>query len=123
MSTDTACIVMTTAGTEDEADQLAQAIVESRLAACVQIQRVRSIYRWQGETRQEPEWQLSMKTRTGRYAQIEALIRERHSYELPEIVQLPITAGSAAYLHWVAQSTEDAQPPAPHAPDARPDQA
>ncbi|WP_225785313.1 divalent-cation tolerance protein CutA [Xenophilus sp. Marseille-Q4582] len=104
---DTACLVLTTAGTEDEADQLATAIVEARLAACVQIQRVRSIYQWQGETRTEPEWQLSMKTRTGRYVALEAFIRERHSYEVPEIVQLPITAGSADYLRWVAQGTAD----------------
>lgn len=107
MSNDTACIVTTTMGTEDEAQALAVAIVEARLAACVQIQRVRSIYVWQGETRREPEWRLSMKTRTGRYAALEALIRERHSYELPEIVQFPITAGSADYLRWVAQGTAD----------------
>jgi len=107
MSQDTACIVTTTMGTEDEAEQLAGEIVEARLAACVQIQRVRSIYTWQGETKREPEWLLSMKTRTGRYAALEALIRERHSYELPEIVQFPITAGSADYLRWVAQGTTE----------------
>ena len=107
MSPDTACIVLTTTGTEDEADQLASAIVEARLAACVQIQRVRSVYVWQGETRREPEWLLSMKTRTGRYAALEAFIRERHGYEVPEIVQLPITAGAADYLRWVAQGTAD----------------
>ena len=55
---DTACIVLTTAGTEDEAEQLADAIVQARLAACVQIQRVRSVYAWQGETRREPEHEL-----------------------------------------------------------------
>ena len=104
---DTACIVLTTTGTEDEADQLASAIVEARLAACVQIQRVRSVYVWQGETRREPEWLLSMKTRTGRYAALEAFIRERHGYEVPEIVQLPITAGAADDLRWVAQGTAD----------------
>lgn len=103
--TDTACIVMTTTGTEDEADQLADAIVEARLAACVQIQRVRSVYVWEGETRREPEWLLIMKSRTARYPELEALIRERHSYAVPEIVQLPITAGSADYLRWVAQGT------------------
>lgn len=105
MSNDTACIVTTTMGTEDEAEELAVAIVEARLAACVQIQRVRSIYAWQGDIKREPEWLLSMKTRTGRYAALEALIRERHSYELPEIVQFPITAGSADYLRWVAEGT------------------
>jgi len=102
---DTACIVLTTAGTEDEADQLADAIVQARLAACVQIQRVRSVYAWQGETRREPEWLLMAKTRAGRFAELEAFIRERHGYEVPEIVQVPITAGSAAYLRWLGEAT------------------
>jgi len=103
--TDTACIVLTTVGTEDEAEQLADALVEARLAACVQIQRVRSVYVWQGETRREPEWLLMAKTRTGRFAELEAFIRERHSYEVPEIVQLPVTAGFADYLRWIGEST------------------
>ena len=102
---DTACIVMTTAGTEDEADQLADAIVEARLAACVQIQRVRSVYAWRGETKREPEWLLMAKTRAGRFAELEAFIRERHSYEVPEVVQVPITAGSADYLRRLGEAT------------------
>jgi len=102
---DTACIVLTIAGTEDEAEQLADAIVQARLAACVQIQRVRSVYAWQGETRREPEWLLMAKTRAGRFAELEAFIRERHGYEVPEIVQVPITAGSAAYLRWLGEAT------------------
>jgi len=105
---DPVCIVMTTAGTEDEADRLAEAIVEARLAACVQIQRVRSVYRWQGEIRREPEWLLMAKTRTGCYAALEAFIRQRHSYDVPEIVQVPITAGSADYLQWLGQETAQA---------------
>ena len=104
---DTACIVLTTAGTEDEAEQLADAIVQARLAACVQIQRVRSVYAWQGETRRELEWLLMAKTRAGRFAELEAFIRERHGYEVPEIVQVPITAGSAAYLRWLGEATTD----------------
>jgi periplasmic divalent cation tolerance protein len=104
---DTACIVLTTAGTEDEAEQLADAIVQARLAACEQIQRVRSVYAWQGETRREPEWLLMAKTRAGRFAELEAFIRERHGYEVPEIVQVPITAGSAAYLRWLGEATTD----------------
>ena len=98
----TACIVMTTASTEDEAEALAAAIVEAGLAACVQVQRVRSIYVWQGTLHREPEWLLLIKTLAARYAVLEAFIRERHSYETPEIVQLPITAGSADYLRWLA---------------------
>jgi periplasmic divalent cation tolerance protein len=98
----TACIVMTTASTEDEAEALGTAIVEAGLAACVQVQRVRSFYVWQGTLHREPEWLLLIKTLAARYAVLEAFIRERHSYETPEIVQLPITAGSADYLHWLA---------------------
>jgi periplasmic divalent cation tolerance protein len=112
---DTACIVMTTAGSQDEAEQLADAIVGARLAACVQIQPVRSVYRWQGEIRREPEWLLMAKTRTGCFAELEALIRARHSYALPEIVQLPISAGFADYLGWLAHETA---PEAPGAPPA-----
>jgi len=81
--------------------------VQARLAACVQIQRVRSVYAWQGETRREPEWLLMAKTRAGRFAELEAFIRERHGYEVPEIVQVPITAGSAAYLRWLGEATTD----------------
>jgi periplasmic divalent cation tolerance protein len=97
-----ACIVMTTASTEDEAEALAAAIVEAGLAACVQVQRVRSFYVWQGTLHREPEWLLLIKTLVARYAVLEAFIRERHSYETPEIVQLPITAGSTDYLRWLA---------------------
>jgi periplasmic divalent cation tolerance protein len=106
----TACIVMTSIGTEDEAEVLAAAIVEAQLAACVQIQRVRSLYVWQGELHREPEWVLQIKTLHARYAAVEAFIRERHSYQTPEIVQVPITAGSADYLRWLeAGSTPPAR--------------
>lgn len=105
---DAPCLVMTTAGTEDEAESLAEAVVEARLAACVQVQRVRSFYAWQGELRREPEWLLLIKTRGIRYAALEAFIRERHSYETPEIVQLPITAGSADYLRWLGANSTSA---------------
>ena len=102
---DSPCIVMTTTGTEDEAETLAAAIVEARLAACVQVQRVRSFYIWQDKLHREPEWLLMAKTRSLRYAALEAFIRARHSYETPEIVQLPITTGSQDYLDWLAAST------------------
>ncbi|VTU30470.1 Divalent-cation tolerance protein CutA [Variovorax sp. SRS16] len=106
-----ACIVMTTTGTEDEAEALAAAIVEAQLAACVQVQRVRSFYRWQGVLHREPEWLLSIKTIGERYAALEAFIRERHSYQTPEIVQVPIARGSADYLHWLDAGSRPAPPP------------
>ncbi|MBT2324819.1 divalent-cation tolerance protein CutA [Variovorax paradoxus] len=98
----TACIVMTTASTEDEAEALAAALVEAGLAACVQVQRVRSFYVWQGTLHREPEWLLLIKTLAARYAVLEDFIRERHSYETPEILQLPVAAGSPDYLRWLA---------------------
>lgn len=96
-----ACMVMCAASTEDEAESLATAIVEAGLAACVQVQHVRSFYMWEGTLHREPEWLLLIKTVRARYAVLEAFIRERHSYQTPEIVQLPITAGSADYLRWL----------------------
>ena len=95
------CIVMTSIGTEDEADALAESIVEARLAACVQVQRVRSLYIWLDELHREPEWVLHIKTLDVRYGALEAFIRERHSYQTPEIVRVPISAGSADYLGWL----------------------
>ncbi|GAA4331570.1 divalent-cation tolerance protein CutA [Variovorax defluvii] len=114
MEPTTPCIVMTTASTEDEAELLAAAIVEARLAACVQVERVRSFYMWQGTLHREPEWLLLIKTLSARFAALEAFIRERHSYETPEIVHLPITAGSPAYLRWLAEGSSGS--PAPAAP-------
>nr|WP_301334723.1 divalent-cation tolerance protein CutA [Variovorax dokdonensis] len=97
---------MTTAlGTEDEAETLASALVEARLAGCVQLTQVRSFYRWEGELRREPEWVLMVKTRMGRLAEAQAFIRERHSYATPEILVLPVAGGLPDYLQWLVDST------------------
>jgi periplasmic divalent cation tolerance protein len=101
---DTCILVMTTVGTKQFAADLAQSIMDARLAACVQIQAVQSSYRWQGEVRSEPEWQLAIKTTGARYAEVERHIRAHHSYETPEIVCVPVTGGSSEYLAWVAES-------------------
>jgi periplasmic divalent cation tolerance protein len=97
-------IVMTTVGTKQFAADLAQSIVSARLAACVQIQAVQSVYRWQGEVRSEPEWQLAIKTTESRYPELEQHIRANHSYETPEIVRTQITGGSPEYLAWIGES-------------------
>lgn len=99
------CIAMTTVGSEDDASKLAQAIVEARLGACVQVVAIRSFYRWQGAIADDPEQLLLIKTRTDRYEQLEAFVAERHPYELPEIVQVPLTAGFAPYLAWIEDET------------------
>jgi periplasmic divalent cation tolerance protein len=109
MSTE-AAIVMTTVGSEAEAEALAGEIVEAHLAACVQILAIRSVYVWKGSLERGPEWLLLAKTRGEHYGALEAFIRERHAYETPEIVMVPITAGSAGYLAWLGAQTQAAPP-------------
>jgi periplasmic divalent cation tolerance protein len=97
-------VVLTTVGTKQFAHNLARSIVEARLAACVQIQSVQSVYRWKEKLCAEPEWLLAIKTTDGRYAELEAYIRANHSYETPEIVRMPIAGGSREYLAWIGES-------------------
>jgi periplasmic divalent cation tolerance protein len=99
------CIIFTTAGSQEEADQLAEMLVARRLAACVQIANIASCYRWKGKMIKEPEFLLLIKTAADLYAEVEAAILENHSYEVPEIVQLPITQGLDRYLEWIGQNT------------------
>ena len=80
------------------------ALLEQRLAACVQVQPVQSYYRWQGELLCEPEQRLLIKTSTARYAELEAFVLAHHSYQTPQIVQCPISAASAGYLAWMDDS-------------------
>jgi periplasmic divalent cation tolerance protein len=101
----TYCVVQTTLPSEAQAAELARAVVQARLGACVQVQSIRSFYVWQEHAHDETEWLLSIKTRSALYPALEAWLRERHPYETPEIVQLPIAAGSAAYLAWIDANT------------------
>ncbi len=99
--------VSTTTDTESGAQAIAAALVERRLAACVQVSGpVRSVYRWQGAVEQTDEWLCTVKTSASLYPQVEAAIRELHSYECPEIVAVPIVEGSAAYLKWLGEQLE-----------------
>ena len=99
--------VLTTAGSEQEAEQIAAVLVERHLAACVQVLGpIASRYRWQGEVEAAREWMCVVKTAATRYPEVEATIRELHSYEEPEIVATPIVAGSKGYLDWIAASLE-----------------
>jgi len=95
-------VVFCTAGSESEASCIAGALVERRLAACVNVvSGVASTYRWQGAVRTDAEWLLIVKTRRDRFQEVSRAIRELHSYELPEIVMLDIGDGDAAYLAWI----------------------
>ncbi len=100
--------VLTATGSEEEAKAIAAALVERRLAACVQISGpVTSIYRWQGEIENGREWHCLAKTAASRWDAVEATIREHHSYDEPEIVATPIVAGSPGYLRWIDDSLGD----------------
>lgn len=100
--------VLTTTGSEEEAELISEVLVERRLAACVQVAGpVVSRYRWQGKVEEAREWQCLAKTDTTRYREVEAAIRELHSYEEPEIVATPIVAGSPGYLAWISESLRD----------------
>jgi periplasmic divalent cation tolerance protein len=98
-------IVITTVATAVEAEKIARLLLERKLAACVQVNEIRSYYRWQGEIQGESEQRLWIKCRVADYGAIEQLIKAHHSYELPEIILLPIAAGSPDYLNWIGEET------------------
>ncbi|WP_126443703.1 divalent-cation tolerance protein CutA [Sulfuricystis multivorans] len=103
-----ALLVITNLPDSYSAHALAGALIEARLAACVSILApCRSIYRWQGKTENAEEVPVLIKTTAARYMALEAAIRARHPYELPEIVAVPIERGLPEYLAWVASETTE----------------
>jgi periplasmic divalent cation tolerance protein len=98
--------VVTTVGSRAEAQAIAHALVERRLAACAQISDIHSVYRWQGAVESADECRVVIKTTRERYAQVEQAIREMHSYELPAIHAWTFDAISAPYAEWIVQSCE-----------------
>ena len=99
-------LVITTLPDESSARALAQALVESRLAACVNVLgSCHSVYRWQGAVEETGEVPLLIKARAERYAELEALICRRHPYQVPEIIALPIEGGLPAYMAWLDENT------------------
>ena len=104
-----AYLVITNLPDRESAGRLARALIESRLAACVNIlSPCRSVYRWQGKTEDAEEFPMLIKASRERYAALEAAIREAHPYELPEIIAVPLAAGLPAYLDWVESETKAA---------------
>jgi len=94
-------VVMTTVSSEADASKLANALVAAKAAACVQITPIRSCYMWDGKINNDTEYLLLIKTRAALYESAAELIKQNHSYEIPEIISLPVTAGSASYLGWI----------------------
>jgi periplasmic divalent cation tolerance protein len=106
-----AFLVHVTCGGREEAERIARAVVDGGWAACATVGApAHSVYRWQGRVEEAEEFPLTLKTTASRYAGLEAEIRRLHSYETPEIVAVPITAGSADYLAWIAANTAAKKP-------------
>lgn len=99
-------LVLCTAPDGEVGATLARGLVEAKLAACVNIvPGLRSFYVWKGAVHHEPEVQLLIKTRRARFGELSAWIDANHPYEVPEIVALPIEAGSKSYLGWLEEQT------------------
>jgi periplasmic divalent cation tolerance protein len=101
-------LVLTTCGTAEDADSLATLLVDQRLAACVNaVAGVVSTYRWHDRVQRDQEVLLVIKTTETRLAAVEQLIRAQAKYDLPEVVALPVTGGSAPYLKWLQESVAE----------------
>lgn len=101
MNRSQACVVMTTISNKEQAEKLARTVLEARLAACVQIQEITSYYWWDDKINREPEQLMYLKTTADKYSALEALLIANHSYDTPEILQLPVEAGFEKYLSWM----------------------
>ncbi|WP_028936520.1 divalent-cation tolerance protein CutA [Pseudonocardia spinosispora] len=100
-------IVMTTTDSEEAARGLASGAIDAKLGACAQIVGpITSVYRWEGAVQTDPEWRVEIKTTNDRAAELVDHIKSAHSYDLPEVVAVPITGGSAEYLAWVVDESK-----------------
>jgi periplasmic divalent cation tolerance protein len=104
---ETVLVVMTNVPDAACADKIARAVVEARLAACVNcLPGVKSVYRWEGAVEEAVEITLMMKTTASRYTELQESIQSHHPYKVPEIIAFPVTAGSEPYLTWVIEETK-----------------
>lgn len=100
------CVILTTCPSREEAERLARQLVEAKMAACVQMTGVTSFYEWDGAINRDDEQLLLIKAPSASYGSIESFISRNHSYDVPEIIRIPVTAGSEAYLRWIDAVTE-----------------
>jgi periplasmic divalent cation tolerance protein len=100
-------IIITTANSPEESAKIAHMLLSSKLAACIQIHQIKSYYTWQGNINIDDEQQLIIKCKTQDFDKIQHCIQENHSYEIPEIIQIPISAGLPAYFRWIEEVTTE----------------
>jgi len=98
-------VVLTTIDSEEDAQRIATALVERKLAACVQISRINSVYTWEDEVQSSPELRLVVKTTDKSYAAVEDAIRELHTYDLPAIIALPVEHAYEPFAEWIAANS------------------
>ena len=100
------CLVMVTVSSEVEGKKIATTLLTEKLAACIKMTAVDSFYTWSEKINHDQEWQLLIKTRLDLFEQLAKEVTLIHSYDVPEIIALPIIAGSISYLNWIAQNTK-----------------
>jgi periplasmic divalent cation tolerance protein len=94
-------VVLVTVASQSEATAIAMILIEEKLAACINVFPVQSIYQWEGNIQQELEFQLIIKTNLAKFTELSSRIQEIHSYKVPEIIALPIVSGSESYWGWL----------------------
>lgn len=97
--------VLTTIDSQDDARSIANALVERKLAACVQISSIESVYSWEGAVQRSPEYRLLVKTTDERYAEVEAAVHELHTYDLPAIIGFRMEYAFEPFAEWVAENS------------------
>ena len=107
-------VALVTSGSLPECEKIATALVEKRLAACVNVvPNIRSFYRWEGKIQDEQEFLMVIKTTRARFSELRAEVERLHSYQVPEIICLPILEGAEPYLRWVEESVRPLEAPDP----------
>ncbi|MEM8829458.1 MAG: divalent-cation tolerance protein CutA [Cyanobacteria bacterium P01_G01_bin.19] len=100
------CLVMVTVDSEAQGQEIATVLLTEKLAACINIMPVESFYTWSGKINRDREWQLLIKTRLDLFEELASKVKLIHSYDVPEIIALPLLSGSSSYLNWIAESTQ-----------------
>lgn len=101
------CIILTTCSNDEEAKELASKLIKKQLAACVQLSPITSYYSWENKLHVDAETRLLIKTKCRLYKSVESFIKKHHSYEVPEVVQIPIMGGSDKYLDWIDETVRN----------------